>query len=187
MRLRTIQAGPLMQMPVFLILFFAPVYVPLELLSGWIHGVARAEPDHLHPRGGAEPARRRAERGPARARARARLRLGDGGVGDSRPPAGGDCRMTPREVWPGHPSPARCELGRLRDELLTLLRERRAGRALPLRRRRRASRSGSSFVRAPRTSGTSTFPASARGNATAIAARGCGSRRAAICSTRQSF
>ncbi len=28
MRFRTIQAGPLMQMPVFLILFFAPVYVP---------------------------------------------------------------------------------------------------------------------------------------------------------------
>jgi ABC-2 type transport system permease protein len=44
MRLRTIQAGPLMQMPVFLILFFAPVYVPLELLSGWIHGVARVNP-----------------------------------------------------------------------------------------------------------------------------------------------
>ena len=34
-RLRTIQAGPAMQMPVFLVLFFAPVYVPLALLSGW--------------------------------------------------------------------------------------------------------------------------------------------------------
>ncbi len=44
MRLRTIQAGPLMQMPVFLILFFAPVYVPLNLLEGWIHGVATANP-----------------------------------------------------------------------------------------------------------------------------------------------
>ena len=44
MRLRTMQAGPLMQMPVFLTLFFAPVYVPLELLRGWIHGVARANP-----------------------------------------------------------------------------------------------------------------------------------------------
>ncbi|MFN8222940.1 MAG: ABC transporter permease [Gaiellales bacterium] len=44
MRLRTVQAGPLMQMPVFLILFFAPVYVPLELLRGWIHGVARVNP-----------------------------------------------------------------------------------------------------------------------------------------------
>jgi ABC-2 type transport system permease protein len=44
MRFRTIQAGPLMQMPVFLVLFFAPVYVPLDLLSGWIHGVAVVNP-----------------------------------------------------------------------------------------------------------------------------------------------
>jgi ABC-type multidrug transport system permease subunit len=44
MRLRTMQAGPVMQMPVFLILFFAPVYVPLSLLSGWIHAVAAVNP-----------------------------------------------------------------------------------------------------------------------------------------------
>jgi ABC-2 type transport system permease protein len=44
MRLRTIQAGPAMQMPVFLALFFAPVYVPLSLLRGWIHAVARVNP-----------------------------------------------------------------------------------------------------------------------------------------------
>jgi len=44
MRFRTIQAAPLMQMPVFLILFFAPVYVPLELLEGWIEGVATVNP-----------------------------------------------------------------------------------------------------------------------------------------------
>jgi ABC-2 type transport system permease protein len=44
MRLRTMQAGPVMQMPVFLILFFAPVYVPLALLQGWIHAVATANP-----------------------------------------------------------------------------------------------------------------------------------------------
>ena len=44
MRFRTIQAAPLMQMPVFLILFFAPVYVPLELLEGWIEGVASVNP-----------------------------------------------------------------------------------------------------------------------------------------------
>jgi ABC-2 type transport system permease protein len=43
-RLRTIQAGPLMQMPVFLVLFFAPVYVPLALLSGWVEGVAKVNP-----------------------------------------------------------------------------------------------------------------------------------------------
>ena len=44
MRFRTIQAAPLMQMPVFLVLFFAPVYVPLNLLEGWIEGVAKANP-----------------------------------------------------------------------------------------------------------------------------------------------
>jgi ABC-type multidrug transport system permease subunit len=44
MRLRTQQAAPVMQMPVFLLLFFAPVYVPLHLLQGWIHGVATVNP-----------------------------------------------------------------------------------------------------------------------------------------------
>jgi ABC-type multidrug transport system permease subunit len=44
MRVRSIQAGPLMQFPAFLILFLAPVYVPLELLSGWIHAVASVNP-----------------------------------------------------------------------------------------------------------------------------------------------
>ncbi len=43
-RFRTIQSGPLMQTPVFLILFLAPVYVPLNLLKGWIHGVASINP-----------------------------------------------------------------------------------------------------------------------------------------------
>ncbi|HEX9380866.1 MAG TPA: ABC transporter permease [Gaiellaceae bacterium] len=44
MRLRTQQAAPVMQMPVFLVLFFAPVYVPLDLLQGWIHGIATVNP-----------------------------------------------------------------------------------------------------------------------------------------------
>jgi ABC-2 type transport system permease protein len=44
MRFRSVQAGPLMQTPVFLLLFLSPVYVPLALLSGWIHGVARLNP-----------------------------------------------------------------------------------------------------------------------------------------------
>jgi ABC-2 type transport system permease protein len=43
-RFRSIQAGPLMQTPVFLILFLAPVYVPLGLLQGWIHAVASVNP-----------------------------------------------------------------------------------------------------------------------------------------------
>jgi ABC-2 type transport system permease protein len=44
MRFRTIQAGPLMQMPVFFVLFLAPVYVPLELLEGWIEAAASVNP-----------------------------------------------------------------------------------------------------------------------------------------------
>jgi ABC-type multidrug transport system permease subunit len=44
MRLRTMQAGPAMQMPVFLVLFVAPVWVPLELLGGWVHTVAKVNP-----------------------------------------------------------------------------------------------------------------------------------------------
>jgi ABC-2 type transport system permease protein len=43
-RFRSIQAGPLMQTPVFLIIFLAPVYVPLNLLQGWIHAVALVNP-----------------------------------------------------------------------------------------------------------------------------------------------
>jgi ABC-2 type transport system permease protein len=44
MRFRTLQAGPIMQMPVFLVLFLTPVYVPLALLHGWIHAVATVNP-----------------------------------------------------------------------------------------------------------------------------------------------
>src|SRR5205823_7847164 len=44
LRIRSIQGGPLMQIPVFLVLFMAPVYLPLDLLTGWIHGVASVNP-----------------------------------------------------------------------------------------------------------------------------------------------
>jgi ABC-2 type transport system permease protein len=44
MFLRTEQAGAVIQMPVFVLLFLAPVYVPLSLLTGWIHSVARLYP-----------------------------------------------------------------------------------------------------------------------------------------------
>jgi ABC-2 type transport system permease protein len=43
-RARTLQAGPFMQIPIFLTLFLAPVYVPLDLLTGWIKGVAALNP-----------------------------------------------------------------------------------------------------------------------------------------------
>jgi ABC-2 type transport system permease protein len=44
LRFRTMQAGPVMQMPVFTVLFFAPVYVPLALLQGWIEAIASVNP-----------------------------------------------------------------------------------------------------------------------------------------------
>jgi len=44
LRFRSLQAGPLMQMPVFIILFLAPVYVPGALLTGWIEPAASVNP-----------------------------------------------------------------------------------------------------------------------------------------------
>jgi ABC-2 type transport system permease protein len=44
MRFRSVQAGPLMQTPIFALLFLAPVYVPLGLLQGWIYAAARLNP-----------------------------------------------------------------------------------------------------------------------------------------------
>ena len=41
---RTEQAGALIQMPVFLLLFLAPVFVPITLLTSWIHTVANLNP-----------------------------------------------------------------------------------------------------------------------------------------------
>src|SRR3712207_6045215 len=41
---RTQQAGPLIRTPIFLVLFLAPVFVPLNLLRGWIETVARLNP-----------------------------------------------------------------------------------------------------------------------------------------------
>ena len=48
-----------MQMPVFLVLFLAPVYVPLALLSGWVHAVAHGQPVHGADRGRPRPDLRR--------------------------------------------------------------------------------------------------------------------------------
>jgi ABC-2 type transport system permease protein len=44
LRFRSLQAGPLMQTPVFMIIFLAPVYVPIDLLHGWVEGVAHVNP-----------------------------------------------------------------------------------------------------------------------------------------------
>jgi ABC-2 type transport system permease protein len=44
MRLRTMQAGPAIQVPAFLLLFLAPVWVPYNLLTGWVQGAASVNP-----------------------------------------------------------------------------------------------------------------------------------------------
>jgi ABC-2 type transport system permease protein len=44
MLMRTQQAGPMIRTPIFLVLFLAPVFVPLNLLRGWIEIVARLNP-----------------------------------------------------------------------------------------------------------------------------------------------
>lgn len=44
LRLRSTQAGPIMQFPIFLLIFLAPVFLPIDLLTGWIHTVASINP-----------------------------------------------------------------------------------------------------------------------------------------------
>jgi ABC-2 type transport system permease protein len=39
LRYRTVQASPLMQVPMFVVLFLAPVFVPRALLTGWLRDV----------------------------------------------------------------------------------------------------------------------------------------------------
>jgi ABC-2 type transport system permease protein len=43
-RARDPQLGPAMQIPMFIGIFLAPVYVPLALLPGWLHTVATINP-----------------------------------------------------------------------------------------------------------------------------------------------
>ena len=49
MRTKTLQAGPLMQVPVFVLLFLAPVYVPLSLLDRLDPHRRLVEPDDRDP------------------------------------------------------------------------------------------------------------------------------------------
>jgi ABC-2 type transport system permease protein len=44
MRLRSMQASPAIQMPVFLLLMLSPVYVPRELITGWVHTASGFNP-----------------------------------------------------------------------------------------------------------------------------------------------
>jgi ABC-2 type transport system permease protein len=43
-RVRSMQGAPLIQVPTFIALLTAPVYVPLGLIEGWVHGVAQVNP-----------------------------------------------------------------------------------------------------------------------------------------------
>jgi ABC-2 type transport system permease protein len=43
-RLRTLQAAPAMQLPLFMILMTAPIYVPRDLLQGWIASASKVNP-----------------------------------------------------------------------------------------------------------------------------------------------
>ncbi len=43
-RARSPQMGPALQVPIFVAVFFAPVYVPIHLLEGWLHAVATFNP-----------------------------------------------------------------------------------------------------------------------------------------------
>ena len=58
-RMRTLQAAPAMQLPVFLILMTAPVYVPRDLLQGWIETVSQVNPATADHRGRPRPDGRR--------------------------------------------------------------------------------------------------------------------------------
>jgi ABC-2 type transport system permease protein len=44
LRFRSLQATPLMMVPTFLLLFLAPVYVPRDLLAGWVGAVSGFDP-----------------------------------------------------------------------------------------------------------------------------------------------
>lgn len=44
MRLRTLQAAPLIQLPAFLLIMTSPVYVPRDLIEGWVGTVSNFNP-----------------------------------------------------------------------------------------------------------------------------------------------
>ena len=96
MRLRTMQAGPIMQMPVFLMLFFAPVYVPLALLQGWIHSVAVVNPMTRILEAGRGFVGGHADRGRRRLHRRRRTRMPLLALGDPRPAQRRGGRLTQR-------------------------------------------------------------------------------------------
>ena len=81
MRFRTLQAAPLIQLPAFLIIMTAPVYVPARPDRGLGRDGRRLQPDDGDARGGPQPDHRRPGRDAARARRRRRPDRGDGRLG----------------------------------------------------------------------------------------------------------
>ena len=143
MRLRTVQAGPLMQMPVFLLLFIAPVYVPLALLGDTLHAFARFNPVTYALESGrgflaGDPTHVALGFGLPLAAAILFSR-----VGAPRPPLGRSRRVARRgrslgsrdETLARRAVSARPFVGRERHQLLDHVGERGARRAVPVRRR----------------------------------------------------
>ena len=93
MRFRTLQAAPLIQLPAFLIIMTAPVYVPRNLIEGWVGTVAEREPDDRGARGRPQPDHRRPGRDPARAGRRRRADRGDDQLGAHRATPGRSSRL----------------------------------------------------------------------------------------------
>lgn len=44
MKFKSLQASPMMQIPIFMLLYTAPVFTPRNLLTGWIHAVSSVNP-----------------------------------------------------------------------------------------------------------------------------------------------
>ncbi len=87
MRMRTMQAAPLIQLPAFLLIFTAPVYVPRELLEGWVAFVSDFNPLTAVLEASRRVGDRRLPRGAARLRRGVRPCRADGRLGDHRPAA----------------------------------------------------------------------------------------------------
>ena len=87
MRMRTMQAAPLIQLPAFLLIFTAPVYVPRELLEGWVAFVSDFNPLTAVLEASRELGDRRIPRGAARLRRGRRAAGADGRLGHHRPAA----------------------------------------------------------------------------------------------------
>ena len=95
-RFRTLQAAPAMQIPVFMILMTAPVYVPRDLIQGWVATATKVNPVHGDHRVRPQPDGGRPVPRPARVRVRRRAGRAPVGLRAPRPAQGGGGRLTPR-------------------------------------------------------------------------------------------